>query len=384
MKKSLIALLLLAACGKNAPQSEAERYILNHDRPETLNASIELSDEAREIIILAFPEKSEMENYSFDRSKSSIEEEKDFIDLFSLVEYGDKYTFDIPKDMTPTEKLQGLIGKIITIADARDNSRRMSFEPKKIIAKITGEINQKLISDFPCYEVTKRRHANIRKCYLKPVPGVTKDVPKNWGIQTCGGIESAFKQYLNLSPDESIPANSESEYFLSANQIPNWSEEIATCNQNEELVKRYESLAGLGKLEVASLLGSAEISDKLIFTAASQIETGLSGEFTVVFNPKTLVFEKFLVTMDFKDGTKAEYSPENGNMTMPIVTEINGSGFYRVDFEIKTPLFTLKTLGLSLDLDPIFGLRVSGKTRLYYHDGRTRAGIIRIDVPVKE
>src|SRR5574343_652834 len=120
MRISLIALLLLAACGKNAPQTEAEKYIINHEKPDPLSTRIELKSEPREIILFAFPEQSEVADYSFDRSSSLLSDE-DVKDLFSLVNYGDQYLFEITKDMTTAEKVQGLIGKVITIADARDN-----------------------------------------------------------------------------------------------------------------------------------------------------------------------------------------------------------------------------------------------------------------------
>lgn len=386
MKISIIALLFLVACGKNAPVSEAEKYIINHERPEPISAKIALNEEARDIIIFAFPEQSEVANYSYDRS-SSLLSDADFKDLFSMVNYGEKYLFDITKDMTPAEKVQGLIGKVITIADARDNTTRNALMPKKIIANFSQKINDKLNKEFPCYEVDKRGHKNFRKCYLKPFSGITKTTPKKWKIENCGGIENSISSYLNLSPDENIPVSSESEYFLSPNQMPDLKSDLTTCKENEDLINRYASLYGLGKMEVATLVGSAELpgKDKLLFKAASEAETSLTGDHTVIFNTETLTFEKFSVVIDFSDGSDpALYGPEYGNMTQPVVTEINGSGFYRVDFEIKAPQFTLKTLGLSLEIDPIFGLRVSGKTRLYYPDGRSRAGIMRIDVSAKE
>jgi hypothetical protein len=390
MKNSLlIALILLVSCGKNASEVTAEKGILNHERPEAISTKIALNDTPREIIVFAFPEQSEVADYYFDRSNSHLEE-KDFSDLFSLVNYGSNYTFDITKDMTPVQKVQGLIGKVITISDARDNARRGAFEPSQIVLKTVRKVTEKLNSKAPCFVVTKRGHKNKGKCYLKPMANITANTPKILKGESCRDLEGYIASYFNLSPDENIPTAAETDYFLSSNEQPDLENDLLICKQNQEIAERFLSLAGLGKLEVATLVGSAEagIKDKLLFKAASELDTVFGAEdkdSTVIFNPETLNFEKFSVAMDFFDGSgPAEYGPEHGNMTQPVISEINGSGFYRVDFEIKTPLFTLKTLGLSLELDPIFGLRISGKTKLYYLDGHTRSGIIRIDVSAKE
>jgi hypothetical protein len=390
MKKSLlIALILLVSCGKNASEVSAEKVILNHEKPEAISTRITLNDTPREIIIFAFPEQSEVADYSFDRSNSHLEE-GDFNALFSLVNYGSNYTFDITKDMSPVEKVQGLIGKVITISDARDSARRAAFEPSKIVLKTVQKVTEKLNAKAPCFAVTKRGHKNFKKCYLKPVAGITANTPKIHKGGSCRDIDANISSYFNISSDENIPTATETEYFMSENERPELESDLLTCKQNQEIAERFLSLAGLGKLEVATLVGSAEsvIKDKLLFKASSEIDTVVGAEdkdSTVIFNPETLNFEKFSVAMDFFDGSgPAEYGPEHGNMTQPVISEINGSGFYRVDFEIKTPLFTLKTLGLSLEIDPIFGLRISGKTRLYYLDGHTRSGIIRIDVSAKE
>jgi hypothetical protein len=306
-----------------------------------------------------------------------------------LVNYGSNYTFDITKDMSPVEKVQGLIGKVITISDARDSARRAAYEPSKIALETVRNVTKKLNSKTPCFMV-KPGHKNKGKCYLKPMANITANTPKILKGESCRDLEGYIASYFNLSPDENIPTAAETDYFLSSSERPELEKDLLTCKENKAIAERFLSLAGLGKIEVATLLGSAEnvIKDKLIFKAASEIDTVVGAEdkdTIVIFNPETLNFEKFSVAMDFFDGSgPAEYGPEYGNMTQPVISEINGSGFYRVDFEIKTPLFTLKTLGLSLEIDPIFGLRISGKTRLYYLDGHTRSGIIRIDVSAKE
>ncbi len=386
---SLITLLLLVACGK-APQSNADRQILNHERPEPLTTLVKLKSEPREIIIFAFPDQSEVKDYYYDESKRFASEE-DFETLFSMIPYGNNYTFNITKDMTPAQKVQGIMGKVIAIADARDKSRRETFEPRKKVLELARK-TQESIKDFPCYEVTKRGNKNRGKCYLKPIPGITKDTPKERiEMETCNDIEAVSKNYLTVSPDSGIPANTETEYFLSADKLPDLESDLATCEEQAEIVEKYENIAAVGKLEVAMLVGSGEIpgKDKLLFRAKSELDRDIDGgsdlESTIVFNTKTLTFEKFSIAINFYDGSEPVlYGPEHGNMEMPVVTEINGSGYYRVDFEIKAPKFTLKTLGLSLEVDPIFGLRVSGKTMLHYADGRTRPGIMRIDVSPKE
>ena len=389
----LLSLILLVSCGQNADQAEAEKVILNHEKPEPISTRIKLNSEPHEIILLAFPDQTEVSDYSFVRSNSNLSDEE-YNGLFNLVSYGDKYVFDITRDMTPAQKVQGIMGKVITLSDARDNAIRQSHEPKKLISSITKKIQDNLNQNFPCFEVypdvNPKKHKNFKKCYLKPVVGITKKTPKFWKSESCKSTRASVDSYLKLATDENIPASATTEYFMDSNLAFDWIKDLDICDKNEELVERNKTLHGLGKIEVATLLGTAEekIKDKLIFKAKSDLDD-VNGaeemEYTVIFNPETMEFEEFSIPIDFFDGSGPElYSPQLGNMTPIVVSEINGSGFFRVDSEIKAPLFTLKTLGLSLDLDPILGLRVSGKTMLYYHEGHTRAGILKIHVTPKE
>jgi hypothetical protein len=138
-------------------------------------------------------------------------------------------------------------------------------------------------------------------------------------------------------------------------------------------------------------VGLAEIEggDKLVFKARSEVDNDISADDSeddpIEFDPSTRTFKKISLTIDFQDEAgPTVFSPEKGNMTQPVVSEINGSGFYQANFEIKGPGFTLKTLGLSLTIDPIFGLRMAGKTMLYYDNGNTRPGVFRLDISPEE
>ncbi len=386
MKKSLLALLLVVACGKNAPQSEADKFIINHERPEALSSLITLKKEPAEIIIFAFPNESEVKDYSYDASKRFASEE-DFNDLFSLINYGDKYTFDITKEMTPKEKVQGIMGKVVAISDARDSAKRNFFELKKKESSIVEKINERLNNEFPCYKVTKRRHQNIGKCYLKPVPEITTQTPEVRSLTYCNHVDTAIKAYIGLKPDTSIPASADGEYILSSDKIS----ELRTQSYSCTMMDKNYNLTGVGKLEVAMLIGLAEIEggDKLVFKAKSEEDGDVSADDSeddpIEFDSINMTFKKFSMTIDFQDESgPTVYSPEKGNMTQPVVSEINGSGFYQVNFEIKGPGFNLKTLGLSLTIDPIFGLRMAGKTMLYYHNGNTRPGVFRLDISPEE
>ena len=118
--------------------------------------SINLNSEHREILLCAFPEESEVRDYFFDRSSSLLSDE-DSKDLYSLLNDGEKYSSDITKDMAPALKVQGIIGKVMALLDAKDNARRLSYGPKKIISSTVQIITEKLNAEFPCYLVTVRR-----------------------------------------------------------------------------------------------------------------------------------------------------------------------------------------------------------------------------------
>ncbi|MFI5390763.1 MAG: hypothetical protein ACHQYQ_05320 [Bacteriovoracales bacterium] len=385
MKKSILALLLVLGCGKNAPQAVAEKFIINHKRPESISSLINLKKEPEEIIIFAFPNESEVKDYSYDAPKRFANEE-DFKDLFSLINYGDKYTFDITKEMTPKEKVQGIMGKVVAISDARDSAKRNFFELKKKESALVEKMNEKL-NEIPCYKVTKRRHKNIGKCYLKPIPDITNSTPEVRSMTTCADVASEMNKYVGLNADTSIPASAVGEYILSSDKISDLESQSYSCKM---LDKNY-NLAGVGKLEVAMLVGLAEIEggDKLVFKARSEEDGDISADDSqddpIEFDSINMTFKKFSMTIDFQDESgPTVYSPEKGNMTQPVVSEINGSGFYQVNFEIKGPGFTLKTLGLSLTIDSIFGLRMAGKTMLYYNNGNTRPGVFRLDISPEE
>jgi hypothetical protein len=386
MKKSLLALLLVLGCGKNAPQAVADKFIINHDKPESISSLINLKKEPAEIIIFAFPNESEVKDYSYDASNRFANEE-DFNDLFSLINYGDKYTFDITKEMTPKEKVQGIMGKVVAISDARDSAKRNIFELKKKESAVLQIMNERLNNEFPCYEVTKRRHKNIGKCYLKSVPEITNTTPKVRSLTNCSQVDGAIKEYIGLKADTSVPAAAVSEYFLSSDKISDIEAQSYSCKMMD---KNY-NLTGVGKLEVAMAVGLAEIEggDKLVFKARSEVDNDISADDSeddpIEFDPSTRTFKKISLTIDFQDEAgPTVFSPEKGNMTQPVVSEINGSGFYQANFEIKGPGFTLKTLGLSLTIDPIFGLRMAGKTMLYYDNGNTRPGVFRLDISPEE
>jgi hypothetical protein len=385
MRFLLISLILLTSCGKNADSKTAQSVILDHERPLPINRKLTLSDMPREILLFAFPNQNEVADFSFDHNHKLWNEEE-MKDVLSLVDYGDQYLFEIPRDLSPEKKVQGIIGKILAISDARDESLRKSDVPKKMISSLTQEMREKFNQDFPCFEVTKKESPNYKKCYLMPIPNVTKPTPTKWRFETCKGLKDAVESFSNIAAD--ALATSEN-YRPSPQKIEDVTGQLPNCMANEDLVEKFKALHGTGKTLAAVLIGAAEEKlphDKLIFTAKSELDD-LDGPDMpkVSFDIENFKFGEFSVPIDFNDGEgPVVYSPDRNNMTVPTVTEINSSGLFRVDFEIRTPLFTLKTLGLSLDLDPVIGLRVSGRTRLYYPDGHTRDGILRIDLPIQE
>lgn len=412
----LITLLLLASCG-DAERKLVESELIKFDTPPALMASENLDSDVYEVILFSFPNKGEVKDFSFTEETpqwdKSIWENMfgtfDKENLVNLIDYGHKYEHPILGDMEDDEKVQDLIGKIMAIGEARDNAWRLRHAPLIDVNKLFRDYKAKFTKEFPCFEVKKKKHPNRKKCYLQKVAGVTKSSPKKWRIGSCSGLKKPLKMYTGYKADETISGETEFT-FQDTDFIEGLKANILECAKLEKKVKKMESLRGEGKLMVAELLGVAEQAahNTLIGKVQSQVDD-VDGEkeSIIEFDQKTMSFKTFQLAINFYDGNETvEYSldgsrdcrkelsftetaslvEENSKCKISDlkVFEIGSTGLYQVEFKMQTKNFLWTSDGLSLSIDDVFGMRITGKTKLLYPDGTMRRGIIRIHLQLKK
>jgi hypothetical protein len=394
MKKLLVILpiLLLISCG------DAERRTVNStlhdfsDRP-ALMTDLELDSEVREIIVFSFPKAHEVSNFEFTKKttyKGDIVWNQTWWDnMFNnLVGYGKFYNSEIPMDMDAELKVQDLVGKILTISNARDQAWRNKHELLVQTETIFPEIAKALNKDFPCFEVKRsganRKNPNKGKCYLKKINKVTKSRAKKWRISSCKAATKALEKYQGLTVETNVAEEVKTEYFINEEKLKSLFDKTKVCVE----IDKFVNLRADGKLLVANMIGAAgeAIGAKLLAKGASMQDVVGGGNVSEVeFDPKTMTFNKFQLAIDFNDqDTTTVYSEEAGNLTNLEVRNINNSGHWEVNFTIHTEDFRMETLGLSIALDEVFGMRMSGKTKLFYPDGTMRRGIMRIDLAIED
>ena len=412
----LITLTLLFSCG-DAERKTIDSELVNHTAPPALTAAIELDSDVMEVIMFSFPNKGEARDFSFTEETPQWDQAiwENMFGTFdkdngvSLLDYGHYYDAPITKDMGEDEKIQDLIGKIMAIGEARDEAWRLRHAPLKEIETLLAGYKTKFNKEFPCFEVKKKKHPNRKKCYLQKVAGVTKSKAKKWRFGSCSGLKKPLKMYSGYKTDDTI-SEEQAFTFTDLDLLAEIKAVIKDCTAMEKIVRKMESLRGEGKLMVAELLGVAEqaVGKNLISKVQSQIDD-VDGEkeSVIEFNAEKVKFDRFQLAINFYDGNETvEYSldgtrdctkelgfkeaatlvEENSQclITDLKVFEIGTSGFYQVDFKIQTKDFLWATDGLSLDIDEVFGMRITGKTKLFYPDGTMRRGIIRIHVVQKK
>ncbi len=420
----LITLTLLFSCG-DAERKTIDSELVNHTAPPALTAAIELDSDVMEVIMFSFPNKGEARDFSFTEETPQWDQAiwENMFGTFdkdngvSLLDYGHYYDAPITKDMGEDEKIQDLIGKIMAIGEARDEAWRLRHAPLKEIETLLAGYKTKFNKEFPCFEVKKKKHPNRKKCYLQKVAGVTKKKAKKWRFGSCSGLKKPLKMYSGYKTDDTI-SEEQAFTFTDLDLLAEIKAVIKDCTAMEKIVRKMESLRGEGKLMVAELLGVAEqaVGKNLISKVQSQIDD-VDGEkeSVIEFDAEKVKFGRFQLAINFYDGNETlEYSfkgsenckipkkvidKEDGTeetIHVPIIKnnpkckitdlkvfEIGTSGFYHVDFKIQTKDFLWTTDGLSLDIDEVFGMRITGKTKLFYPDGTMRRGIIRIHVVQK-
>jgi len=393
MKKllAILPILLLISCG-DAEKRTA--YSNVHDFGETpaLMTDLKLDSEVREIIVFSFPEAHEVENFEFTKKTTYrgdvVWNQTWWDNMFNLVPYGKDYKKEIPMDMDADQKVQELVGKILTISNSRDHAWRKKHTLLGQAKTVFPEIAKVLNKDFPCFEVKRgranRKNPNKGKCYLKKISKVTKSRAKKWKFSTCSALTRGLEKYKDLKVETNVTEDLKEDFFVSEKALKPLLEKAAVCVELAKMVQ----LRADGKLLVANMIGAAgeAIGAKLLAKGASDQDVVGGGNVSEVeFDPKTMSFSKFQLAIDFKDEDNTTvYSPELGNVTNLEVVNINGSGHWMVNFTIHTAEYDLETQGLSIAIDEEFGMRMSGKTKLFYPDGSMRRGIMRIDLAIAE
>ena len=438
----LFTLLLLASCG-DAERNTAVKELVNFDTTPALMAEVKLNKDVREVILFAFPKADEAENFSFTTENSRWDQsiwDKMFgsyakgenEEELRLLDYGHQYEHPITLDMDNDEKVQDLIGKIFAIGEARDQAWRLKHDPEIKFKAFMTTYKKLFNEDYPCYMVTKRRNKNRKRCFLKPVEGITKEVQNVWNLDSCGGLKNAIKKYKYKKDDSLSAEEKEVLLFSDKKLLTKIKKLIPKCKELEKTVKTFSGFRGDGKLMVAEMLGVAgeAAGAKLIGKVQSQIDD-IDGkkESVIEFDPKTLTFSRFQLAINFHDGNESfetiEFSLEGTrDCKIPLteeeikerddlykkkvsdevekadlpnqkrkfqckvtdlsVFEIGNSGYFQVDFKMHTQEFRWESDGLSLAIDPVFGVRISGKTKYFYPNGPSRRGIIRIDLGLKK
>ena len=393
MKKliAILPILLLISCG-DAEKRMVDSTTYNYGETAPLMTDLELSSEVREIIVFSFPKAHEAANFEFTKEttyKGDIVWNQIWWDnMFDLLPYGQVYKKEIPMDMDADEKVQELVGKILTISNSRDKAWRKKHLLLGQTKTLLPEIAKTLNKEFPCYEVKRgranRNNPNKGKCYLKKISKVTKSRAKKWKFSTCNSLTRALGKYQGLKVETNVTEELKNEYFIAQKTLQPLLAKAEVCTK----IDKFVNLRADGKLLVANMIGAAgeAVGAKLLAKGASlQDVVGGGNVSEIEFDPKTMSFKKFQLAIDFNDeDSTTVYNPELGNMTYPVVTNINGSGNFVVNFTIYTDDFRLETLGLSIALDEVFGMRISGKTKLFYPDSTERRGILRIDLAIED
>lgn len=370
MKNLKLALMALAlvGCGRTPDFIQMGTSVFPNRTLNFSYADKEIDSYVRSVTLLNFPDQKEIGGFTYE-----IDEAK-YNNVFGAV----PNTTRVPHEVGPTlngfQKVQTITYLVLRAGDARDKGQVEIEKTEKKIETVKETLSN-ILSRHTCYKI--KSGPNKRKC--KATPDEETDT-EGKVANTCDQLNRWIEKgdFVEYTDEDLARAQTDIEECNSAGgsdigDLENYIVNQSTMREEAKgivLEMLHEAEEQTGELYVAT---AATKSDK---DEVTYLESHIQ------MNKDRSVFTEFSLAIDFGIGKGFEvYSLENGrieNFTfekradgVEVLRFSMDNGVYRTDAELSTTVADY------------FDLRFAGETTVTLKNGKTRKGVMKIELDFK-
>lgn len=360
--------IIFTSCGRTPEYVEISSSIFANKTLDFSYADKEIDSYVRSITLLNFPDKSEIGRFDYEIDKAK------FDSVFGSIPNSDRVPHRVWSSFSGFKKVETITYLVLRAGDARDKGQ---VEIEKTEAKINAIKDNltNILSRHTCYVI--KTGPNRRKCKAQPDADTNDE----------GKVANTCDQLFRWIDKGDFIEYTEEDYAKAHT-------DIAECNSSggsdlenlENYILEQSTMRETAKGIVLEMLHEAEEYTDELYVATAATKTDKDEvtylESHIEMNSDRTAFTKFSLAIDFGIGKGFEmYSLENGrieNLTfqkgrdgVEVLRFSMNNGIYRTDAELSTTVANY------------FDLRFAGETTVTLPNGKTRKGVMKIELDFK-